>query len=135
MHDELHKKNKEIENIIFTFNVNVPSYSNVRFAFDRLIGPLATATVYEEYKEKRKEYIDILSIVLKWSSEYEKTKTLIYIQREELLNVYYKLQELNDELIFTCDSDISDQIVIWLWDLMLLRKKQIEDWNIDNNKI
>ena len=119
--------------IVFIYNENEPNYNNIRFAFDRLIGPLATATVYEEYGDKRKEYSAALSVILRWSADYEKTKTLIYIQREELLSIYYKLEELNNELIYTSDSEMSDEIVIWLWDLMLLRKKQIENWEKGKN--
>lgn len=121
------------DDVVFTYNKNKPNYNNIRFAFDRLIGPLATATVYEEYGDKRKEYAYALSVILRWSADYEKTKTLIYIQREELLSIYYKLEELNDELIYTSDSEMSDEIIIWLWNLMLLRKKQIEDWKKESH--
>ena len=132
MKEENVNKNNS-DDIVFIYNENEPNYNNIRFAFDRLIGPLATATVYEEYGDNRKEYSEALSVILRWSADYEKTQTLIYIQREELLSIYYKLRELNDELIYTSNSEMSDQIVIWLWDLMLLRKKQIEDWEKGKN--
>ena len=45
--------------------------------------------------------------------------------------VYYKVDELNVELLSYIDSDLTDEIVIWLWEIMLLRKKQIDNLNTD----
>lgn len=113
--------------VVFIYNENEPNYNNIRFAFDRLIGPLATATMYEQFEDKKNDYSKILPIIIKWSSEFEIKKTLVYIDHNEILSVYNKLEELNDELVCEVDSEISDQIVIWLWSLMVLRKKQIEN--------
>ena len=118
--------------VVFIYNENEPNYNNIRFAFDRLIGPLATATMYEQFEDKKNDYSKILPIIIKWSSEFEIKKTLVYIDHNEILSVYNKLEELNDELVCEVDSEISDQIVIWLWSLMVLRKKQIE--NLEGEK-
>lgn len=72
-----------------------------------------------------------MKIVAKWSCEYEDNKTLIYIDYKEVLSVYSKAEELNDDLIANSKSDISDEIVIWLWEIMVLRKKQIDNYNTD----
>lgn len=56
-------------------------------------------------------------------------KTLIYIDYKEILSVYYKVEELNDDLLANSKSEISDEIVIWLWEIMVLRKKQIDNYN------
>ena len=48
-----------------------------------------------------------------------------------MLSVYYKVDELNVELLSYIDSDLTDEIVIWLWEIMLLRKKQIDNLNTD----
>lgn len=114
------------EDIIITYNENNPNYYNIRLAFDRILGPLATATSYEKFKEKQKNYADILLTVIKWSVEFENKKTLVYIDHNEILDVYDKLKELNDEFVCEVESEISDQIVIWFWSLMVLRKKQID---------
>lgn len=113
--------------VVFIYNENEPDYNNIRFAFDRLIGPLAIATMYEQFEDKKKDYLKILPIIIKWASEFETKKTLVYIDNNEILAIYNKLEELNDELVCEVDSEISDQIVIWLWSLMELRKKQIEN--------
>ena len=118
--------------VVFIYNENEPDYNNIRFAFDRLIGPLATATMYEQFEDKKKDYSEILPIIIKWSAEFETKKTLVYIDHNEILSVYNKLEELNDELVYEVDSEISDQIIIWLWSLMVLRKKQIE--NLEGGK-
>lgn len=118
--------------VVFIYNENEPDYNNIRFAFDRLIGPLATATMYEQFEDKKKDYSKILPIIIKWSAEFETKKTLVYIDHNEILAIYNKLEELNDELVCEVDIEISDQIVIWLWSLMELRKKQIE--NLDGGK-
>ena len=119
------------KDIGFIYNNNDLSYCNIRFAFDKLLGPLATASNYKEFGDKKKDYSDILKIVAKWSSEYEDKRTLIYIDHKEILSVYYKVVELNDDLLADSKSDISDEIVIWLWEIMVLRKKQIDNFNAD----
>ena len=48
---------------------------------------------------------------------------------KEILSVYYKVEELNDDLLANSKSEISDEIVIWLWEIMVLRKKQIDNYN------
>ena len=129
---EENNNKSNFNDVVFTYNENEPNYNNIRFAFDRLIGPLATATAYEQFKDRKKDYSEILPIIIKWSAEFETKKTLVYINHNELLAVYNKLEELNDELVCEVDSEISDQIIIWLWNLMILRKKQIE--NLEGEK-
>ena len=63
------------KDITFVYNNNDLSYYNIRFAFDKLLGSLATASEYKEFGDKREEYSDILKIVAKWSCEYEDKKT------------------------------------------------------------
>lgn len=121
------------KDVVFTYNENDPSYNNIKFAFDRILGPLATATSYEPFGKRKKDYADILPIIIKWSVEFEIKKTLVYIDHNEILSIYNKLEELNDELICEVDSEISDQIIIWLWSLMVLRKKQIENLEGEKN--
>ena len=107
-------------------NENLPSYGNVRLTFDILIGSLATSTVFEDYKNCHEKYKEILLKIVEWSTVYEKTKDLSFIQYTILLDIYNELQELKCNNIYTSDSELSDKIVIWYWNLMLLRKAQIE---------
>ena len=115
--------------LIIKYNANNPSYLNVTLAFDRLIGSLATASVFKDFEKKHNNYKEILNIIIKWSAEYEEKKDLSLINHVELLDVYYKIQELNIDLITKSQSELSDKIEIWYWDLMLLRKSQIEKGN------
>ena len=128
--ENINKNNSN--DVAFIYNENEPNYNNIRFAFDRLIGPLATATAYEQFKDRKKDYSEILPIIIKWSEEFETKKTLVYIDHNEILSVYNKLEELNDELVYEVDSEISYQIIIWIWSLMVLRKKQIQ--NLEGGK-
>lgn len=90
--NEKENNNKTNSNdVAFTYNENEPNYNNIRFAFDRLIGPLATATAYEQFKDRKKDYSEILPIIIKWSAEFETKKTLVYIDHNEILSVYKKL--------------------------------------------
>lgn len=106
------------------------SKREVEIAFARLIGPLATVTVLESYKEGHKEYKELLSIILKWSANYMVTKKLSLIHHEELLDVYNKLDNLKGKWLFDTslgeESELADEIVIWMWELMELRKIEIE---------
>lgn len=114
------------EDLIIKYNSYNPTYSNVTLAFDRLIGSLATASVFKEFEEKHNDYKEILNIIIKWSAEFEEKKDLSLINHVELLDIYYKIQELNINLITKSQSELSDKIEIWYWELMLLRKSQIE---------
>lgn len=39
------------EDLIIKYNSNNPSYSNVTLVFDRLIGSLATASVFKDFEK------------------------------------------------------------------------------------
>lgn len=106
------------------------SKREVEIAFARLIGPLATVTVLESYKEAHQEYKELLSIILKWSADYMITRKLSLIHHEELLNVYNRLENLKSRWLFDAnlgeESELADEIVIWMWEVMELRKSEIE---------
>ena len=119
-------KERPTEDLVIIFNPNMPNQSNVHLAFDKVIGTLSLVTVLDYYQESRKEYKELLSIILGWAAEYELKKDLSLINHVELLNVYNHLEELNDKYITIVNSELSDKAVIWFWNLMLLRKAQIE---------
>jgi hypothetical protein len=107
------------------------SNREIEIAFTRLIGPLATITALESYKEAHKEYEKILSIIIKWSADYMNTRKLSLINHEDLLGVYNKLDNLKGKWLFDAnlgeESELSDEVVIWMWEVMELRKLEIEN--------
>jgi hypothetical protein len=112
------------------FNIKDLSKHNVDIAFARLIGPLATITFLDSYKDSHKEYRALLNIILKWSAEYVIKRDLSFIRHVKLLDVYYRLDDLKDKWLFDFslgeESELSDEVVIWMWNIMELRKAQIE---------
>ncbi len=86
--------------------------------------------VLESYKEAHRDYKELLSIILKWSADYMVTRKLSLIHHEELLDVYNKLEELKTKWLFDAklgeESELTDEIVIWMWEVMELRKLEME---------
>ena len=114
------KRNLEEVNII----------GEIEIAFARLIGPLATMRNLESFKEEHEEINNLFNIVSNWSAKFQLEQTLSFISREDLLDIYYRLDALKDRFLFDNklgnESELSDEIVIWMWAIMELRKKQIE---------
>lgn len=104
--------------------------SDIEIAFSRLIGPLATVTKLPSYKEGHERYKKLLDIVVKWSADFTVTKDLSRINHVDLLNVYEEMEDLKTEFLFKdgigIEGELSDEIVICMWQLMLYRKEQIE---------
>ena len=111
-------------------NDNLKIKSDIEIAFSRLIGPLAVMNVLDSYKEAHKEINDLLDIIVKWGAEFQLKQNLSFISREDLLDVYYRIDELKDKFLFDTtlgdESELSDEIVIWMMEILELRKKQIE---------
>lgn len=103
---------------------------NIEMAFDKLIGPLSIMSVLDSYKNSREEIKNLLSIIIKWGAKFQLERNLNFITREELLNVYERLEKLKDEYLFKkelgLESELSDEITIWMWEIMKLRKELIE---------
>ena len=106
------------------------SKREVEIAFARLIGPLATVTGIESYKEAHEEYKELLDIIIKWSADYMITRKLSLIHHKELLDVYNRLEDLRGKWLFDDnlgeESELADEIIIWMWEVMELRKLEIE---------
>lgn len=109
--------------------------AEIEIAFARLIGPLSIMGVLDSYNEAYDEIKELLNIIVEWGAKFEKQQNLFFINPEELLDVYNRLDNLKDQFLFNPnlgnENELSDEIVIWMWELMLLRKKQIE---IDDKK-
>lgn len=103
---------------------------NVTRTFNNLIKYLTAITMLESYKKSHDEYKEVLSIVYKWSVDYEQKRNLSLIHHLELLNIYNKLDELKGKWLFEPnmgeESELSDTVIIWLGIIMDLRKVQIQ---------
>jgi len=104
--------------------------SDIEVAFSRIIGPLVIMKTLDSYQEEHKEIQELLNIIAKWGAEFQIKENLNFISREELLDVYYRLDKLKERFLFDTtlgnENELSDEIVIWMWEIMELRKKQIE---------
>ncbi|MBR2833292.1 MAG: hypothetical protein IKE75_02550 [Bacilli bacterium] len=108
----------------------VNTIGEIDVAFARLIGPLATMGALNIFKDDHEEIKKLLDIVVNWSAEFQLKRTLSFISREELLDIYERIEKLKDKYVYDVslgdDNELSDDVSIWMWEIMLLRKKQIE---------
>ena len=94
--------------------------------FNKLIGYLELIISFDSYKNAREEYEEILITIKKWYEYYNKNKNLIIIEPTKINEMYEKLEDLKTEWLFSKElgneSELSDQVVIWIIELMKLRK-------------
>ena len=104
--------------------------SEIENTFDKLITSLEEMNNSSIFKEEHKDINDILNTIIKWNKEFQTKKTLAFIKKEELLDIYNRIEKIKDKYIYDVslgdDEELSDEASIWMWELMLLRKKQIE---------
>ena len=102
----------------------------MEIAFARLIGPLAIMIELGAYKDIRNELLDLFKIVVKWGAEFQTKRNLGFVKSDELLNVYNRMDKIKEDYLYDCligsESELSDEIVIWMYEIMKLRKKLIE---------
>lgn len=102
----------------------------IDIAFARLIGPLAIMKELKSYQSSKEEIQSLLDIVTKWGAKFQSTQNLFFINSKEILDVYDRLDALKDRFLFDTslglESELSDEIVIWIYELMELRKIQID---------
>lgn len=102
----------------------------IDIAFARLIGPLAIMNELKSYESSQEEIHNLLNIITKWGAKFQSVQNLSFINSYEILNVYNRLDALKDKFLFDTnlgfESELSDEIVIWMYELMELRKTQIE---------
>lgn len=105
----------------------------IEVAFSRVIGPLSIMKELDSYKRKRNEISNLLKIIIKWGTKFQINRNLFFISREELLDVFYRFEELKTTFLFDknmgIESELSDEITIWYWEIMNLRKEQIDNLN------
>lgn len=115
-------------------NGSKPKDSYIRgkidIAFARLIGPLAIMHELKSYESSKEEIKNLLDIIVKWGAQFQNLQNLSFINSYEILNVYNRLDALKDKFLFDnnlgFENELSDEIVIWMYELMELRKIQIE---------
>ena len=104
--------------------------SDVEVAFARLIGPLAIISVLNSFNEDHQEIKELLKIVVDWGANFQEKGNLNFITSTELLNIYNRLENIKDKYLYNDkignESELSDEIVIWMWEIMRLRKILIE---------
>lgn len=104
--------------------------SDIEVAFARLIGPLAIISVLDSYNEEHQEIKKLLKIVVDWGANFQEKGNLNFITSTELLNIYNRLENIKDKYLYNDkignESELSDEIVIWMWEIMRLRKILIE---------
>lgn len=102
----------------------------IDIAFARLIGPLAIMTELKSYENSHKEIQSLLDTIIKWGAKFQSIQNLSFITKDEILNVYNRLDALKEKYLFDSnlglENELSDEIVIWIYELMELRKEQIE---------
>ena len=102
----------------------------IDIAFARLIGPLAIMNELKSYESSHEEIHNLLDIVTKWGAKFQDVQNLSFIKSDEILAVYNRLDALKDKFLFDAnlglENELSDEVVIWIYELMELRKIQIE---------
>ena len=102
----------------------------IEIAFARLIGPLAIMIELEAYKDIRSELLDLFKIVVKWGAEFQIKRNLDFVKSDELLNIYNRMDKIKEAYLYDGlignESELNDEIVIWMYEIMKLRKKLIE---------
>lgn len=105
------------------------SVQNVEEAFHNLMKSIKKITTLDSYSNDHKTYGELLLIIADWSEDYMKNNQLSRINHEKLLDVYNKLDRLKEKWLFNLklgkESELADEVVIWMWELMELRKLEI----------
>ena len=109
---------------------NMQLVSQIEISLHNLIDILGIMSKHDSYMPDREILNHLLNVVLKWKQKFQVQRKLSFISREELLEVYNKLEDLKEKYLYDSsfgdEVELSDKAVIWMWELMLLRKKQIE---------
>lgn len=109
---------------------NMQLVSQIEISLHNLIDTLGIMSKHDSYMPDREILNHLLNVVLKWKKKFQVQRKLSFISREELLEVYNKLEDLKEKYLYDSsfgdEVELSDKAVIWMWELMLLRKKPIE---------
>ncbi len=100
----------------------------IEVAFARLIGPLAIMNELETYKNIHEEPLDLFHVIVKWGTRFQIEKNLDFITPNEIIEIYNRMDKIKEDYLYdnTPGNELSDEIVIWMYEIMQLRKKLIE---------
>ncbi len=100
----------------------------IEVAFARLIGPLAIMNELETYKNIHEELLDLFHVIVKWGTRFQIEKNLDFITPNEIIEIYNRMDKIKEDYLYdnTPGNELSDEIVIWMYEIMKLRKKLIE---------
>lgn len=111
-------------------NYAIPNRKNILEAFQKLNEIITQIASLDLYNESKLEYLDLLLTIKEWEKNYKQSKTLSEIGHKDLLAVYSSLDNLQTKYVYydTPDpkTELSDDVVNWMWRLMVLRKNEIE---------
>jgi len=106
------------------------NYGNISNIFIRLIGYLNLILKFDSYKDDYNEYKEILEFINKSAIEYETSRSLNFINNDELIKYYEKADELQTKYICNnkmgSESEFSDYVLNLMWDLRVMYKKNME---------
>ena len=113
-----------------SFNELYTLQSNIEVTFSRIIGPLSIMSVLDSFKTSHDEIKDLLITIVTWGASFIMKKNLDFIDSDLLLSVYERLDKLKEKFLFDTslgdESELSDEVVIWMLEFMNLRKKLTE---------
>jgi len=113
-----------------SFNELYTLQSNIEVTFSRIIGPLSIMGVLDSFKTSHDEIKDLLITIVTWGASFIMKKNLDFIDSDLLLSVYERLDKLKEKFLFDTslgdESELSDEVVIWMLEFMNLRKKLTE---------
>ena len=100
----------------------------IEVAFARRIGPLAIMNELETYKNIHEELLDLFHVIVKWGTRFQIEKNLDFIIPNEIIEIYNRMDKIKEDYLYdnTPGNELSDEIVIWMYEIMKLRKKLIE---------
>lgn len=98
--------------------------------FSKIKNVIKEMCSYQSYNEAYKELNDLLTVFTLWEKTFKKTGTLDFITPKELLDIYYKIEDIKDRYLYNGsignEGELSDYLSIWMWNLMVLRKDIID---------
>lgn len=100
----------------------------IEVAFARLIGPLAIMNELETYNNIHDELLDLFHVIVKWGTRFQVERNLDFIIPDEIIEIYNRMDKIKEDYLYdnTPGNELSDEIVIWIYEIMQLRKKLIE---------
>ena len=114
----------KISNLLINYKCEFDD-EQIKYMFQRLITSLATSSNYILYKEDNETINKILKSVCTWYISYQKTKTLKFIDEEDLNKNIDILYDLDGKYLST-DGIFIEESYEWILQLNILKNKEIK---------